>query len=244
MKQNQNGWWSRNVIALIITVAVVGITIGIGIVCLCKGFDDGMDFIGKSLLPLWGTWIGTVLAFYFGKANFDAASKSYQEVIKTLSSAEKMAGIKVTEVMIVTSKIEFLNLEKEKEKKISDILKYERFKKYNRFAVFEPDNILKCIIHRSTFHQFIALKVEEGMMNEAIKALTLNDILNEPNAEIKNILAKGYDFVSQSATLLDAKNAMDAIAECQDIFVSQTGKISEPVLGLITNNIIMEKSKV
>ncbi|HEY4786354.1 MAG TPA: hypothetical protein VIH57_09910 [Bacteroidales bacterium] len=252
MEKQQNGqkedmkgsWWLRNMIALIITVAVIGMTITIGIYYLNSSQKEGLDFIGKSLLPLWGTWIGTVLAFYFGKANFEAATKSYQDVIKTLTPEEKIAKLAVKDAMIPFSQIEYLDYDTEKDKYISDILNYERFKKYNRYAIFDQKKVLKFIIHRSTFYQFIAQKVEENKSNDEIKKLTLQNIIDNSNADIKNMLYKGYNFIAIKASLLDAKIAMDAIPECQDVFVTDTGRTSEPVLGLITNNVILEKAKV
>jgi hypothetical protein len=241
-EDNKTAWILRNMIALIITGFVVGITVLIGIYCLFIKPD--LNFVGQSLLPLWGTWFGTVLAFYFGKVNFEAASKSYQQVIKTLTPDEKIAKLAVKEVMIPISEIEYLDYDSEKDKYISDILNYERFKKYNRYAIMDQNKILKFIIHRSTFHQFIVQNVGENKTNDEIKNLTLQNMIDNSNAEIKGMLYKGYNFISVNACLLDAKNAMDAIPECQDVFVTAKGQASEPVMGLVTNNLIMEKAKV
>src|SRR5271155_1830489 len=35
-----------------------------------------------SVLPLLGTWVGTILAYYFSKENFEAATKSVTEMAK------------------------------------------------------------------------------------------------------------------------------------------------------------------
>ena len=62
-------WASRNLIALIITALVVGTTVFVAVYLLLTNSgssDKPLSFIGQTLLPLWGTWIGTVLAFYFG----------------------------------------------------------------------------------------------------------------------------------------------------------------------------------
>lgn len=242
--RKEDSWFYRNIIALIITGFVVGITIIIAIYLLFCTKDPNLDFIGKSLLPLWGTWIGTVLAFYFGKANFEAASKSYQDVIKTLTPDEKIAQLSVKEIMIPFEKIQFLAYEIEKDISISNILSYERFKNFNRYAIFEKNNIFKYMIHRSTFYQFIYQKVDEKKDNEEIRKLILQDLINESNIEIKSMLLKGYNFISINSNLLDVKKAMEALPECQDVFVTETGKATEPVLGLITNNIIMEKTRI
>jgi ascorbate-specific PTS system EIIC-type component UlaA len=74
--------WSRDLIAKIITISVFILTAFITVYLLAFTEDKNasIDFIGKSLLPLWGTWLGTVLAFYFGKANFEAASNAFKRV--------------------------------------------------------------------------------------------------------------------------------------------------------------------
>ncbi|MHB9143098.1 MAG: hypothetical protein ACYC25_14605, partial [Paludibacter sp.] len=136
-----SSWASRNLIALIITGLVVGVTIYIAIYILYnpeKNTDGSVSinlaFIGQTLLPLWGTWIGTVLAYYFGKANFEAASKSYQDVIKKLTPEEKIAKLLVKDVMLPIRDILYLDYDTESPKLINDILKYPQFESYNRFA--------------------------------------------------------------------------------------------------------------
>jgi hypothetical protein len=58
------------------------------------------------------------------------------------------------------------------------------------------------------------------------------------------MLQYSCNFVGKNGTLLDAKKAMDAYKECQDVFATENGKKEEPILGLITNNEILENSKV
>lgn len=243
----EDSWWLRNIIAIIITSAVIAMTIAIAIVILCNPKTKGevdLEFIGQSLLPLWGTWIGTVLAFYFGKSNFEAASQSYQKVINSLTTDEKIAKLKVKDVMVPVKKLERLDFDTEKDNLISKILEYENFKQYNRFAVFSKGDILKCIIHRSTFHEFIVLKYNEYKTADKVDALTLKDILESTDYKIKNSLTRGFGLVAIDASLYDAKKVMDSIAECLDVFITQTGSASEPVLGLVTNNMILDKAKV
>jgi len=246
----QSSWWLRNMIAVLITALVVGITVFIAIYILLspnKSGDINLSFIGQTLLPLWGTWIGTVLAYYFGKANFEAASKSYQDVIKTLTPEEKIDKLLVKDVMLTLNKIEYLDYEVEKPIPINDILGYPRFKEYNRYAVFDKNKVIKYMIHRSTFFEFIYLKYtdfkNEGK-NPDNEILTLDDLLTYNNEKIKNMLSRGFGFVSINATLLDAKRVIDSIDECKDVFITENGKSTEPVLGLITNSLIFEKAKV
>lgn len=248
--EKQSSWWLRNLIAVLITALVVGVTVFIAVFVLLSPNKDGeinLSFIGQTLLPLWGTWIGTVLAFYFGKANFEAVSKSYQDVIKTLTPEEKIAKLLVKDVMLTLNKIEYLDFETEKPKPINEILGYPRFKDYNRFAVFDLNKVIKYMIHRSTFFEFIYLKYtdfkKEGK-NPDNEILILDDLLTYNNEKIKKTLSRGFGFVSINATLLDAKRVIESIDECKDVFVTENGKSTEPVLGLITNNLIFENAKV
>jgi len=43
------------------------------------------DKMFNVIIPLLATWIGTVLAFYFGRENFEAASKQYKSIINQLT---------------------------------------------------------------------------------------------------------------------------------------------------------------
>lgn len=252
--ENLSSWASRNMIALIITGLIVGVTVYIAIYILYNPVknEDGsisvnFPFIGQTLLPLWGTWIGTVLAFYFGKANFEAATKSYQDVIKNMSPEEKIAKQLVKDVMLPLKDILYLDYDAESPKLINDILKYPQFEPYNRFAMFDKNKVVKYMIHRSTFYQFIYLKYNELKSQEKTPdtdTLILTDLLSCADEKIKNTLTRGIGFISINANLLDAKRVIDATDECQDVFVTESGKPTEPVLGLITNNRIFQYAKV
>ena len=52
-------------------------------------FFDISKYVFGVLLPVIGTWIGTVLAFYFGQVNFEAASRS-AAIVRQLSPREKL----------------------------------------------------------------------------------------------------------------------------------------------------------
>lgn len=243
-KEMKEIWGSpRNLIAVGVTGLVLVATIVVAAFLLWRPEKPDTSFIGQTLLPLWATWVGTIIAFYFGKDNFEAATKSYQDVIKSLTPDDKIASISVKDIMIPTKDIVHLDLSKSLEKSIVDeILENKDFKTYNRFAFFDDSDVVKHIIHKSTFTYFLVKKVKESGV--AVESITLKAILEENEPSIKNMLDYSLSFVSINSNLLDAKKAMDAIPECQDVFVTQNGKRNEPVLGLITNNMILEKSKV
>jgi len=62
---------SLGIILLIVIAMLVAILLGRDL--------TKMQVILTSILPLLGTWIGTVLAYYFAKDNFEAAAKHEQQ---------------------------------------------------------------------------------------------------------------------------------------------------------------------
>jgi hypothetical protein len=215
------------------------------------GDKPDMTFIGQSLLPLWGTWVGTIIAFYFGKENFEAAARSYNEMIKHLTPEEKFAKIPLSDVMIPVSQIAHLTYDdKTADIPLFSIMDEEGFKEYQRIAFLTAGKVFKYIIHKSTFAMFVTEKYKEQVNSPASdfdpQKLKLRDILEykNPDSRIPDMLQRGYGFVPVGGTLLDAKKIIDAIPECQDVFVTQTGKTSEPVLGLITNNMVLDRCRL
>lgn len=234
----------RESISKYLVYSIVATTLIIGFVVLKKSYgaeEFDISFIGQTLLPLWATWVGTILAFYFGKSNFEAATKSYQDIIKTLTPEEKMASIKVQNVMIPYNKISFLKYEESLSKKIVDIIHDDNFKEYNRFAFINDGKVLQYMIHRISFTNFLT---EEAIVGKNVNDITFQEFINESKKKDNNICLRQSGFVSISANLLEAKQKMDSIPDCRDVFVTETGKETESILGLITNNTIFNNAKV
>jgi hypothetical protein len=79
----------------------------------------------------------------------------------------------------------------------------------------------------------------------AATAPTLETFLNfETDGTTMQTVVSRIAFVSQGATLADAKEKMTSVPDCQDVFVTATGQRSEPVLGWITNADIANKVRL
>ena len=50
---------------------------------------DTAQMVFTAVLPLFGAWVGTILAFYFGKENFEAATRSVTAIAKGVGYTEK-----------------------------------------------------------------------------------------------------------------------------------------------------------
>ncbi len=240
----------RNWLAFGITgVSIVGVIVLATItIWKSKDADKTAQMVLTAVLPLLGVWVGTVLAYYFSKENFEAASRSVREMAKQLTPMEKLMSIPVQLNMIPRSKMKLLSITPDKTedtiKLNDDILVFLEKNKRNRLPVLDENNHPKYIIHRSMIDKYVTNKVvRDKTPIDELDGLTLRGLLDE-DAELKNIFEKGFVTVGTDRNLGDAKIEMESDSNCQDIFVTKNGTKNEPVIGWITNSIITENAKV
>ncbi len=89
----------------------------------------------------------------------------------------------------------------------------------------------------------VATKAVSPTSGNAIDKLTLKDLLDWASPEVQ-LFKNSFGFVSPDATLAGAKQIMDKIPKCGDVFVTQTGKATEPIIGWVTDNLIIENATV
>jgi len=203
----------------------------------------------NSVLPLFGSWVGTVLAYYFSRENFEAATRSVNDMAKQLTAQDKLHAAKVKDTMIrralfhaeivknaTDGKPNFASAEL----KLSLILdRLDKANKGSRIPILDENDHPLYLIHRSNIDRFLATKALDG---HSIKGLNLKDLLDDPG--MQEILDHGFTLVRQDADLAEAKDKMDNARDCLDLLVTQNGKENEPVLGWITNAKIEEVAKV
>jgi hypothetical protein len=208
-------------------------------------FAQIKDIFGM-LLPLLGTWVGTVLAFYFSKENFVAAAQQTSELVRQLTPDQKLQSIPVEQVMISmessqTSK--FVLSKKEEEIKLkADILDPYLADGKNRLPCVDANGIVKYVFHRSLIEGFISKKaLAGGTPPPDLTALTLKDLINDDQV---GRIATAFGSVGKNANLGAVKALIDGSPDCADVFVTTDGAKSSKAIGWITNVILAEKSKV
>ncbi len=236
---------ARNTMAIGVTALILIATIFVAVYAIICERKNGLEFVAQTLLPLWGTWVGTIMAFYFSRENFEAASKTYQNMVQQMGSDEKMAKVPVQDAMLPIRKLTVLRYESLPGRTIKSILEDETFKDYGRYAVLLANDTLKYMIHRSVFYRFLAeVAMGETEIEKTTDDLIFKDMEEQSSYAVRNQMFKNFTFVSLQATLLDAKNAMEAVPDCKDVFVTQNGRQTEPILGLITNNKLLEYARL
>jgi hypothetical protein len=225
---------------IVVVVSLVAVIVLAGIAIYAEK-GQAKDIL-TMVLPMIGTWVGTVLAFCFGKEQLEAATRSVTAIARQLTPEEKLRSIKVTDKMIPRAAAHVAKVDPDKLILVEAVADLEKEKKGNRLPVMDPDDKPRYIIHRSTIDRFIAKAAATGKSADELRSLTLADLLSD--SDLKPQVQNTFATVPETATLADAKRAMESIPWCQDVLVTHTGASNEPVIGWITNAIIEANSKV
>jgi hypothetical protein len=188
---------------------------------------EDSDQVFSAVVPLFGTWVGTVLAFYFARQNFESASRSMQGLVDRLSPEEQLRSTPVRDVMIKASEIVAIRLKPTETEADIPFASIEGAlsPKVTRVPILNADGAVRYVLHQSLIYKVKAAQAPGA--TPTLKDMLADDALRK--------LAEALAFVKTDASLADAKRAMDAVSGCQDVFVTQNGKREEPVLGWLDN---------
>jgi predicted transcriptional regulator len=224
-------WVSLVSIAGVIVIAVAIITFG-----FLNKESSTMTNTFSAVLPLFGAWIGTILAFYFGKENFETATRSVTSIAKVVGPLEKLREIPVTSKMIARKDMKEIDDLAPDKIKLTDI--FAKMEDKERLPILVNDEVVY-IIHRSAIDRYLAQKALNAP-SAPLKDLTLKNLLDE-DQDLKRMFEHSFAIVKEDATLADAKIAMEGnVQKCQDVFVTKDGKVT----GWITNNKIQEAARL
>ena len=220
-------------------ISIVGAVI-LGVVAILRPNSAAQTILG-TVLPVIGTWVGTVLAFYFSKESLQVATQSVNAIARQLTADERLRSKPVQSVMIPRGEMFAVRGPAENVNLLQALKGLGDSKKGDRLPVLDANERPLYVAHRSTINQFLVDKARENPSGD-LKTLTFADMLSRP--DLKSALESSFAMVREDATLADAKTAMDALKFPQDVFVTRTGSQNEPVLGWITNNIIEDNARV
>jgi hypothetical protein len=214
-----------------------------------KAILDSAKFVFGSILPLLGAWVGTLLAFYFSKENFEAATKSVTALAQQIAGGdEKLKQIAVKDKMRPAKDvISWPVKEGEEEKsKLSDIL--QKFASLERIPMLNEKGCMVYLVYKNILNQYLCqMALDPAKLGTRVLAnLTLKDVLDS-DAKFKNLFKQSFGFVAETGTLADAKSKMEQIGKtfpCNDVFVTASGAPAEPIVGWVTDNTISENLKV
>jgi len=232
--------------ALIIVVAGINAIWGSAPEKVVQFFDISKYVLGV-LLPVIGAWVGTVLAFYFGQVNFEAASKSAQNLVRQLSPREKLQAEPAGHAMMKINDVTTFKIPADKTEadiKIKQLID-EGFEKdkaqpRQRLPILDAQGRGKYVLHRSTVDAFVAPIKRPPDVDES--TLTLKSLLEDP--KVKDYILNSFLPLRPDATLADAKDLLDKNPQCLDILVTQDGTKNGTVVGWITNVMVLNAATI
>lgn len=198
-------------------------------------------YVMTGVLPLLGSWVATVLAYYFARENLRAATNSISTLTSSQKDDDRLGSIPVKDKMIDRTRIVALS-DKFKpiaDATIKDISSYLKERAVRRAPVFTDTGVVTHMVHTSTIDQYVRDQAAKG--GKPFDELTFGGLLAEP--ALKTLLEKSFELVSETATMADAKAKMSANPSCEDVFVTKTGAAAEAVIGWVTDNAILEAGK-
>lgn len=256
MPENDNTPQRRFNIATAIALAIVVFSFTVMIIMIANAFTNIKsdatkfgnikDIIGL-FLPVIGTWMGTILAYYFSRENFESANRSMQQTISKLTSEEKLKSTKAASVMIPLNSIDhpFKEGKTPEAVTIKELLDFLNKKDRNRIVVMDSSNVVSKVIHRSVINSFISDQVlNKKQTPDAVEQLKIKNMDESDKSDVKDVLKNGVEFIGQDATLFDAQQKMIANKNCQDVFITSSGKNTEGIIGWITNSIVTDNANV
>lgn len=219
-------------------VAVAAVAL-LAIVFSARGQDGGTIMqVFTAVVTLFGSWGGTVIAFYFGRDNYEAGSKQGNALAERLVSLsvpgwktrklrDSMRSMADAKSHLFKGKLEELPLDELRQA-------FDKVKPLARLPLVDEKGRVHCIVHLSTLDRYATRKpIPAGT--------TLQALLDDP--ELGPYLKNGFKTLKADDTLEAAKLLMDGIRECLDIIVTEDGRAESKALGWLTNNALLELAR-
>ncbi|MBX2864324.1 MAG: hypothetical protein KTR27_12310 [Leptolyngbyaceae cyanobacterium MAG.088] len=218
----------RHLLAYVVLIfSTVAIT-SLAIFTIINEPSEAKD-IFNVVLPVFSSWVGTILAFYFGRESFESANQQVRELVEKLAPEER-AQAKVSSIMRPlrdTTIFQVQSYQALSAVALSDI--ETRFSGgFTRLPIVDYENKPLYIIHKSVFNEYI---VSGKSVNDSLQQLI------DWKESIGSGFGPGIGFVvvSESSTVADAKKSMENVPSCQDILITVDGTADTNCVGWISN---------
>jgi hypothetical protein len=212
-------------------------------------FFEVAKYILATVLPVVAGWVGTVLAFYYGKANFEAGTKSVATAANVLTSKDKLAATTVAGLGKARKDFKALILTAE-ENANDKAVKLDRVDKefqpasqqdkpYERLPILRPGDLPYMVLHRSTLNSFLVDEWKKDPQ-KTIDQFNLGQLYDH----VDYLPVKSFVTVAPTDTAAQAKSTMEDVQNCADVFVTADGTPGTAVARWITNADLLDAAEV
>ena len=234
---------TRAILATVIIVASISGIVALSLVAIfaLSGPErtNMTELAFSSVLPLLGTWVGTVLAFYFARESLQAATDSTSQLVRHTDPQSPVVRVMIPPNLIVSHAVK--HGESPDAVELAGLMNEMTRASKHRIPVLYTTGSVAYVLHESTITKYAAV-ISTSASTPSVDPLatkTISDMLAIPDLAD---LIKAMGFVPVTATIADARNEMRRVPNCNDIFVTAGGRPDEPVLGWLTNTDLASKS--
>ena len=160
----------------------------------------------STVLPLFGAWVGAVIAFYFARENLDAAAQNTRALLREIQP-DRLQSIQVSQAMIPLNRLEVVTTPTDDPQLLTDIVGRFEAKGLGRIIVMNANGTGKGVFHDGAVTRFALAQTTATPANP--KA-TLANILADTTC--KAMLDSSAVYAGESATLAKLKEDMEAKA--------------------------------
>lgn len=208
----------------------------VGVVAICAEKSPAAQQVFTAVITLIGSWGGAVIAFYFSRENFEAASRHTERALDRLSG-DAGHSLKLSEVMLPIAKVESLAFKTDPaEISVEQIRSKFEGMSFERLLLLDGGGVVRHVLHLSSLNNYL-VRHPQAVANGA----SLKDLVAD--AEIGPLLLQGFRTLRGDNTLADAKLLIEKNASCQDLVITDSGEPGGRAIGWISNNVILEKSR-
>jgi hypothetical protein len=191
---------------------------------------ESSKWVFNAIIPLIASWIGTILAFHFGRENYEAATKNALALNKDIIQEIKVENIMIDVKTIFYQKVDPDNYDKViLDELIKEYIKAEK----DRILIFSSNFNPEFIIHRSTLAEYLNLKDSQTRAT-----LSLGVFIKENKNKFSFETEGGFAIVAKDDSVKEAFIKMNSIKGCQDVIITDSGNQKGKVIGWLTNTLI------
>jgi hypothetical protein len=223
--------------------AVAIAALGVLIILRDSSADNAATMtVFNVLVPVFASWVGTILAFYFGRENFVSASdqvrKTSNQVISMAQmTPEERQSQPVSSIMRSAADTQSFQLPAGGETTVTIETLLSRYSGADtRLPILDEAKVPKYMIHRSAIDSYLMGGGGRGPGDSLKQFLD-----TQATQGMRYDSGNGFVLVAPATTVASAKTKLMAAGRAKDIFVTATGKAGEAMLGWVSDSRLLKE---
>jgi hypothetical protein len=228
------GFRQRLGTVMVITSLVLLIVVSVVAIVAATSSERGETtrLVFAAVVPLVGTWVGTVLAYYFGRENFESAATQTRETVEQALGTPPARV--VSDEMLPRDRMVappgFADEAAARAMALRDVEALMTARGVNRTPLLTDGDVAMFVIHESAILRFA---MNASVTSPDFGDRTVGDLLDDTVASAS---ATAFEVVGPTATIADARAKVKTSSNCKDVFVTDTGARDGKVIGWLTNS--------